>query len=1318
MKRIYPVYRIVLVWLALVLATAPVNSQEPEANPDIQFLDQLLANGIPAGYGEILGALSDGATDALRAGVQQGSPNLATLANQKVWRDKISAVNQAIGRLSAVLDVGGKIYSEQYDEAAISAAIALLSEYAASEGGKQLLASYGMTGPVVASALVSFTVWRESAKALSEATMGRELESLYGTIELMTRERGRTLGQGDPFPVNQQNIEKVWKRILSDPSFRHLFQVYVTNELQKPFPEPSFWDKIDAYLSDPTVAAALDTMSRDPVGPYSVTLTEEAAKKQGPSAEQLIEQRQKELLLQQYAEIKPYIAGLIGVLNRAAKVQEQQVLARQAFAEFKAKVESGGMSVDQYFAKIQHAIDFTGVVEAYLARCMPEIEKAAKEEDYETLRAHLQMSSDYVRDVVAWLPAEGPTAAVRQQLYQRLQASYKAAADGIREMKKKLAAQIEKPKPAPLPSGQPAPETPIDPLQYYTEFFKPLIKPFEWGDGDEPARAVALMEDAIKEGRFLPPEKTYGLPAGKTPDADIILDAWQKQHWGIAFGRIKHTTLPVPAAPAEKTIGEYSKKLLEDVNKRFSAPPAELTAIRETLKVHGEAISERFREGEALVFPSKYGKQPPEGETMEEAKARRDRGNAIIEESRRMSEALQPTRKREADMAAAWAEAKRMAEQAVNAQKTTVQIAHAEFANKMAGDLSVARQEAVGVAAKYNEINGRLKALPLPYASYSKPDEIAPQISALKAEVDRDPYTKLGTVSKPPDSTISTGLSDSLNRRADEMMNRSRALRTSAARAEAQTLAQADAYRKAADEYDLLLAQCSEYLGDIRTLINPDFLQGDDWSKRRQAAEKASKELPAAIAPVVSAALQDAENRESDAFWLKRAAANFSRFVRTGQSYGVIEEYGSYGNGGMLRPVGDPMSEPVIRRPYLHYLTDKERQEAVREMKAVWDATNLGKFADSLAPWLKEAVDGFFNDLAAVKVLNEDNFLVATDPASHYAMAVTSGSLAACENILKNMQPGTAKFDEQFGAIASSIPLAYAFSGPNAGKFQDVIVPAETPLGARYLAIRNKLKEMYPKHLELKVIAAAENQRKAGQDARAQLPGFLSTMRSRMQEGKRMIDAALALPATNKDALKKAYDELEAFHSNTLLSEPYSKMINAQAALAAIGAGEDQLSKDAQDMSYQVGNMSGSLHEAKAKLKQLMDAQAVDRSAEFKEFYDKFKQAYETRNDSRLMGLIADSWSSGDGTTVDDLREHFHNMFSVFNEIRVTITNLKGESIGDGLYRVSYDITIKGRIFANRIEHEEKSSVTEELQVNSRGTKIVKTLEGKFWYVR
>jgi hypothetical protein len=119
-------------------------------------------------------------------------------------------------------------------------------------------------------------------------------------------------------------------------------------------------------------------------------------------------------------------------------------------------------------------------------------------------------------------------------------------------------------------------------------------------------------------------------------------------------------------------------------------------------------------------------------------------------------------------------------------------------------------------------------------------------------------------------------------------------------------------------------------------------------------------------------------------------------------------------------------------------------------------------------------------------------------------------------------------------------------------------------------------------------------------------------------------------------------------------------------------------------------------------------------------FYQKFSEAYEAKNDSGLMGCLDDDWSAGDGTTLADVQDYFRNMFSVFDQIQLKMGDLRIEQNGPNAgYLVSYELSITGHIFAENLKHEEKSSVTEIVTVDSTGRiKIARTPQGQFWLVQ
>lgn len=102
-----------------------------------------------------------------------------------------------------------------------------------------------------------------------------------------------------------------------------------------------------------------------------------------------------------------------------------------------------------------------------------------------------------------------------------------------------------------------------------------------------------------------------------------------------------------------------------------------------------------------------------------------------------------------------------------------------------------------------------------------------------------------------------------------------------------------------------------------------------------------------------------------------------------------------------------------------------------------------------------------------------------------------------------------------------------------------------------------------------------------------------------------------------------------------------------------------------------------------------------------------------------MLSYLSDAWEAGDGTTLYDVEDYFHNMFNVFDEIQMTISGLNVKNLEGDRYLVNYETSIIGRIFSDGLEHEEKSSVAEEVEVSSSGkVKIIRTPQGRFWYVK
>ena len=118
-------------------------------------------------------------------------------------------------------------------------------------------------------------------------------------------------------------------------------------------------------------------------------------------------------------------------------------------------------------------------------------------------------------------------------------------------------------------------------------------------------------------------------------------------------------------------------------------------------------------------------------------------------------------------------------------------------------------------------------------------------------------------------------------------------------------------------------------------------------------------------------------------------------------------------------------------------------------------------------------------------------------------------------------------------------------------------------------------------------------------------------------------------------------------------------------------------------------------------------------------FYDRFAKAYESRDDSAVMSLVANDWHAGDGTSMSDLQDNLRRSFRMFDEISFRIENLRVSKLLPYHYQAQYDVTIVSRIYKRNLKHEEKSAVSEEVGSDASGKlKLEGTLNGRYWYVK
>ncbi len=143
----------------------------------------------------------------------------------------------------------------------------------------------------------------------------------------------------------------------------------------------------------------------------------------------------------------------------------------------------------------------------------------------------------------------------------------------------------------------------------------------------------------------------------------------------------------------------------------------------------------------------------------------------------------------------------------------------------------------------------------------------------------------------------------------------------------------------------------------------------------------------------------------------------------------------------------------------------------------------------------------------------------------------------------------------------------------------------------------------------------------------------------------------------------------------------------------------------------QVANLIEAVHE----MLDLLNQGANPLSA-VSDFYNAFKQAYETRNESLVMSFISDDWTAAGGVTLFDLEENLRNMFSVFDEVEYQLSGLSVQPAEAGRYKASYQVSINGRNFDNDLLHEESSEVSEIVEIGpDRKLKILRTQSGRYW---
>ena len=1303
--------------LFILVGTCRAADDAANIDPEGKLLDQLATSGIPAAYGEVLAYLETKGgvqfTEAARQYIANKTPEgaraLTGLATTSSTRTALSNVNQIFGRLFSGIDVATKLAGGDNAAAAEASAVWFVTELAGTEAGKKMLTSYGVTPPIVSAVLVSYAIWRESEKALASAVQGRKLESLFGGVENMTRSKGRTLGTGDPFPPTQENIDKVWRRVLTDPDFRDRFKIYVTELLMQEFPEPGYFDMLDVYVADPIISAA--SGQADPVQGYAVAaLTGQST---ASTASQRLERTSQLRLQEKKGEMQRWISSLIGGLNLNARIDEQRLVTYQQLKAIALRLQMNGSSVEQAMGRFEGALGQLGVVAAYLRTSPQDIKTAIEKDDYETLLVHMKMVTDYTKNVVAWLPSQGPLAEVRAELLAALKDRYKNASRGFSAFRTKLKLRIETPKlvdtiqstsqTAPT-TGQATPVTQppaaIDPTGFYQQYLQSLIKPFDWGGTGEPEKIKAVYEQHLEKGEFT--------------QATMLEKAWAQQNFSLAINDMVGTDIP-PFPREEETFSGYERILRGKV--ATTKYPGEIVSLNQSLKTREEAISSLFLDGNCMVFPGAYncGDRPrPKGETPEQIKARIDRGQAIMAQSREMSEGLQPERIQLSQLMAAWGKAHELANRVIADRVTMAQLRQDELATWMMSTRQIYEDNGRQATDALNAFRSSIATITLPLPTGASAGEEA--LRQLEELLAAKSYLGIGKLAAPGGRLLDAAEAAATGR-SSQLLGEAKSLPYQTNRLLAEAYAAAEAFAQGVPIFAEAVTIVTPEIDDIVTYAAPDFREKlAALSLRSDRAKKLAEKLRTGADAAAGLLQQEIENREADGYWLRKMASNIGAFRRTALKWGVLDENSAdrlqvAGAHGGITP-----NAILIYHPFIHYLTSSERDAVATELRGIWTEGKLAAFAAGPAPWFDAPVKSYLDQLARAPSFPEANFCVGESSGSHMERPVTTGNLAKAKQLRLAMVPGEESFENGFYSLASLVPMEIAFYGGRIGTFRDLYLGTwqQTPLGQEYLAFRNELKKDYASHLLLWAEKQRQAQELAARQAIGQMNGWLAVLQQRIANGDALISRSESLTGGNQSGIEAALKELNAFHDH-LLDEPYSTIRNGVELIYSVSWAKEPVLQTAQGVLGNIGNLSSRLHLAKERLKNL---QQQGPQADLTTFYESFRQAYELRNESAIMAMIGDSWEAGDGTTLADLEGYLRNSFTVFDQITYKLSQLTYSWNGRA-FTVSYDLTITGRNFRYNLKHEEKSTVQEEVALDSRGKlRIIRTLNGRFWYVQ
>lgn len=437
----------------------------------------------------------------------------------------------------------------------------------------------------------------------------------------------------------------------------------------------------------------------------------------------------------------------------------------------------------------------------------------------------------------------------------------------------------------------------------------------------------------------------------------------------------------------------------------------------------------------------------------------------------------------------------------------------------------------------------------------------------------------------------------------------------------------------------------------------------------------------------------DVENRQTDVDFLEIMSLQWRGWTQTQTVFCAkdTDKGYLYHEATEFEPKNDGYIVANKTNAVSHYIT---HQEFLKHPKIVEATASLKKlkvysFIQSNMPNMAVYIDNMLTG-ADYKFATDQNFY-----SRAMNKAIWAKDISQAESILSSVDIKADSYKQKMEELSKLVPLAimiptlpkdreptfkekvnlesYVFyDSGNDEQFQNI------ELGKRYIALRAKIKiiiEERVKFITKKVIE---------EDKKERIEDSIKPFRTRLDG----VKSKLSSINNKKDAI-------------FLFQNDYTILV-----------------RDYSDSKIQDDAFSKELYGLRESFIEKISGDDIKK---IQDFYNEFKNAYQSKNENKLLSMISDSWNAGDGTTLDDLEGYFRNMFTVYDVIKYEFSNMRAgmdsySSLSD--YTVSYDVEITGTIYDSNITRKEKSAVSEAVTVDSNGkVKLQKTSSGSWYFV-